>query len=329
MDQAHDPILVRLRARGAAFPSVRPSEHHSCRCRRAGLFLSPGGADAGSGVPMVGWLLGEKQETAAGRCGELVELVGHVGVVTKEHRGRGNFGSDAGVFALLVFGGVVGVVDEEINRAVELLEALDRISVEDVSGLPVRTLEQPAGLGVDVGADVAPWVAFGLIAEQGSGQHTAAQAFVDAGFHHDAGLEGPHQGIPTEVAAVAHVEVGGDGAVGAGGELVEMAPQTLVVAQFLDPVVGLLQAATGDHAHPAGQLAQVEISKIVGEVGGFAGALGPVDQFTETGFEVRAESKSQPVELLLRVLLGTLVGSDSRLMQLLLHQLGIELLKTL
>lgn len=54
-----------------------------------------------------------------------------------------------------------------------------------------------------------------------------------------------------------------------------------------------------------------------------------MDQFTQAGFEVKTESESQPIKLLLRVLLGALAGNDRGLLHFLLNQLGIELLKTL
>ncbi len=159
-----------------------------------------------------GFLREEEEAAASGGC-ELVKLVGHVSVVA-EHNGAGaELGADAGVFAFFVFGRVVGVVDEEVDWTFKTLEAFNGIAVEDLAGFAVGTLEQPAGLGIDIGSEIATRVPFGTIAQQSSSKHATAQTLVHAGFHDGAGLEGTHQRIPAQPTAVAHVEIGGDGAV--------------------------------------------------------------------------------------------------------------------
>ncbi len=101
-----------------------------------------------------------------------------------------------------------------------------------------------------------------------------------------------------------------------------MVAQGVVVAQFVDPLVGLLQRAASDHVHPAGQLGEVEIGEVVGEVGGFARALGPLDKLTESWLEVEAKTEGMALQLLLLALLWALLRAQRRVLLLLLHQLA-------
>ena len=141
--------------------------------------------------------------------------------------------------------------------------------------------------GVDVGAEVAAGVSFGGVLAEGGTEHHRAQAFFDAGLNHKAGFAEADEGVPAGAAGVAGDEVGelaaGAGVLGLGAHVLG---EVLVGGEFGDHGLGLREGGTGDAADKAGEMGEVQVGEVVGEVGGLARGGEPRLHLGPDGIEI-------------------------------------------
>src|SRR3981081_4303017 len=82
-------------------------------------------SDAGAEIPVIGGLFPKEQKLPAGFARELQKLVGHMRVVRDNDSALRQLRRNDAVLPPLIFGRMVAVVDEDVDRNVERGQRLD------------------------------------------------------------------------------------------------------------------------------------------------------------------------------------------------------------
>ena len=144
---------------------------------------------------MMSRLFLEKHEVSPVRCGELGQLLGVMRVVSQYDSRLTQFGKDEFVLPTFIFGGMVTVVDEEIDLW-DGLERFKRISVKDLPHGAIGLSEKKTGIRVDVSSVILSGVAFAPISEKRRAKHAGPNAKVNSSLNDDAGSKDSHENIP-------------------------------------------------------------------------------------------------------------------------------------